>query len=185
MPPTFIQRTRTNSLESLLYFLDPQMPHAALLPSPSASPLPEVVGFWRDAGPTLWFARNADFDRRFRERFAHLYELACANALRPAAASDARARRWAERALGQGLDRQVEDALRLFFYLPFAHAENLADQDRSVALNHGLGQPFLAHAREHREIIRRFGRFPHRNPILGRPSSAEELAFLAAGGFAG
>nr|EIU3441063.1 DUF924 family protein [Pseudomonas aeruginosa] len=90
-----------------------------------------------------------------------------------------------ERALGQGLDRQVEDALRLFFYLPFAHAENLADQDRSVALNHGLGQPFLAHAREHREIIRRFGRFPHRNPILGRPSSAEELAFLAAGGFAG
>lgn len=85
MPPTFIQRTRTNSLESLLYFLDPQMPHAALLPPPSASPLPEVVGFWRDAGPTLWFARNADFDRRFRERFAHLYELACANALRPAA----------------------------------------------------------------------------------------------------
>lgn len=77
------------------------------------------------------------------------------------------------------------DALRLFFYLPFAHAENLADQDRSVALNHGLGQPFLAHAREHREIIRRFGRFPHRNPILGRLSSAEELAFLAAGGFAG
>ncbi len=128
-------RTRTNSLESLLYFLDPQMPHAALLPPPSASPLPEVVGFWRDAGPTLWFARNADFDRRFRERFAHLYELACANALRPAAgeaedhlgllllldqyprnafrgtprmyASDAQARRWAERALGQGLDRQV------------------------------------------------------------------------------
>ncbi|KRU95296.1 hypothetical protein AW909_15495 [Pseudomonas aeruginosa] len=189
------------------------MPHAALLLPPSASPLPEVVGFWRDAGPTLWFARNADFDRRFRERFAHLYELACANALRPAAdeaedhlgllllldqyprnafrgtprmyASDAQARRWAERALGQGLDRQVGDALRLFFYLPFAHAENLADQDRSVALNHGLGQPFLAHAREHREIIRRFGRFPHRNPILGRPSSAEELAFLAAGGFAG
>ncbi|MBG5515813.1 DUF924 family protein [Pseudomonas aeruginosa] len=213
MPPTFIQRTRANSLESLLYFLDPQMPHAALLLPPSASPLPEVVGFWRDAGPTLWFARNADFDRRFRERFAHLYELACANALRPAAdeaedhlgllllldqyprnafrgtprmyASDAQARRWAERALGQGLDRQVGDALRLFFYLPFAHAENLADQDRSVALNHGLGQPFLAHAREHREIIRRFGRFPHRNPILGRPSSAEELAFLAAGGFAG
>ena len=135
MPPTFIQRTRTNSLESLLYFLDPQMPHAALLPPPSASPLPEVVGFWRDAGPTLWFARNADFDQRFRERFAHLYELACANALRPAAgeaedhlgllllldqyprnafrgtprmyASDAQARRWAERALGQGLDRQV------------------------------------------------------------------------------
>ncbi|RTS57491.1 DUF924 family protein [Pseudomonas aeruginosa] len=100
-------------------------------------------------------------------------------------ASDAQARRWAERALGQGLDRQVGDALRLFFYLPFAHAENLADQDRSVALNHGLGQPFLAHAREHREIIRRFGRFPHRNPILGRLSSAEELAFLAAGGFAG
>ncbi len=95
------------------------------------------------------------------------------------------ARRWAERALGQGLDRQVGDALRLFFYLPFAHAENLADQDRSVALNHGLGQPFLAHAREHREIIRRFGRFPHRNPILGRLSSAEELAFLAAGGFTG
>ena len=75
--------------------------------------------------------------------------------------------------------------LQLFFYLPFAHSEDLADQERSVALARRLGEPDLAHAEGHRDIIRRFGRFPHRNPILGRAMTAEEQRFLDEGGFAG
>ncbi|MCW8020584.1 DUF924 family protein [Pseudomonas aeruginosa] len=209
----FIQGILTNSLVARLV-PEPPMPHAPLASATSdISPLSEVAVFWREAGPSFWFAKDPRFDRRFRLRFAQAHELARAERLRPGHAdaqahlgllvlldqyprnafrgtprmyaSDALARRWANRALAAGLDRQVEEALRLFFYLPFAHAENLVDQDRSVALNRGLGQPYLDHARGHREIIRRFGRFPHRNPILGRPSSAAELAFLAAGGFAG
>jgi uncharacterized protein (DUF924 family) len=80
--------------------------------------------------------------------------------------------------------------LRPFFFLPFEHSESIADQDRSVAL-------FEAHAREtgdadslkwarlHRDVIERFGRFPHRNPALGRETTPEEAAFLANGGFTG
>ena len=75
--------------------------------------------------------------------------------------------------------------LRLFMYLPFGHSEDLADQERSVALSRRLGQPHLAHAEGHRDIIRRFGRFPHRNPILGRETTPEEQRFLDEGGFAG
>jgi uncharacterized protein (DUF924 family) len=73
----------------------------------------------------------------------------------------------------------------MFFYLPFAHSEQLADQDRSVALVRRLGQPHLAHAERHRGIVRRFGRFPHRNPILGRVTTAEERYYLDEGGYAG
>jgi uncharacterized protein (DUF924 family) len=75
--------------------------------------------------------------------------------------------------------------VRLFFYLPFAHSENPADQERSVALNRHLGEPNRSHAERHRDIIRRFGRFPHRNPILGRPMRPEEQRYLDEGGYAG
>jgi uncharacterized protein (DUF924 family) len=61
----------------------------------------------------------------------------------------------------------------------------LSDQERSVALNLHLGQPNLSHAERHRDIVRRFGRFPHRNPILGRMTMPEEQRFLDMGGFAG
>ena len=71
------------------------------------------------------------------------------------------------------------------FYLPFGHSEHLADQDRSVALNRGLGEPSLSHAERHRSIVQRFGRFPHRNPILGRAMRPEEQRFLDEGGYAG
>ena len=92
----------------------------------------------------------------------------------------------AQRAIKNGFDAATEAQLRLFFYLPFEHAEDLAAQDEGVRLTEALGDPeYLRFARLHRDIIVRFGRFPHRNPILGRASTADELAFLAEGGFAG
>lgn len=173
----------------------------------------DVVTFWRNAGPGLWFAKNPAFDRRFRERFLSTYEAAAGralddwqasplgslalllltdqfprNAFRGTArmyATDTLARGFARTALARGHMAAVDPDLRLFFCLPFAHSEDVADQALSVALNAQLGQPWLAHAESHQEIIRRFGRFPHRNPLLGRTSTPEEQAFLDQGGFAG
>ncbi len=172
-----------------------------------------VVDFWRAAGPGLWFAKDTEFDRRFRERFLWLYLAATRgeladwsktpegamalvilldqfprNAFRNTPrmyATDAMARKIADAALKAGHDQAVEPALRLFFYLPFGHSENLADQERSVALSEALGEPNLSHAKRHRDIIRRFGRFPHRNPILGRAMTPEEQRYLDEGGYAG
>lgn len=186
-------------------------------PLPSISiPLAEaaaVVGFWREAGPSLWFAKDDDFDRRFRKRFLSLYEAAVRgeltgwlatpegalalvllldqfprNSFRGTPrmyATDALAREITTAAIDAGHDRAVEGPLQLFFYLPFGHSENLADQEQSVALARRLGQPNLSHAERHRDIIRRFGRFPHRNPILGRTMQPEEQQFLDQGGYAG
>lgn len=172
-----------------------------------------VVAFWRDAGQRLWFAKDDAFDRRFRERFLFLHEAAARgelmgwlataegalalvvlldqfprNAFRGTPrryATDALARTVAGAAIEAGHDSQVPEELQLFFYLPFGHSEDLADQERAVALIRRLGQPNLSHAERHRDIIRRFGRFPHRNPILGRSMRPEEQQFLDQGGFAG
>lgn len=172
-----------------------------------------VVEFWQEAGPGLWFAKDADFDRRFREYFLPLHEKAARgelgswletptgalallllldqfprNAFRGTPrmyATDALAREMAQRATDAGLHLDVPDELRLFFVLPFGHSEELADQERSVALSRHLPDPVPQHAEGHRAIIRRFGRFPHRNPILGRTMTAEEQRFLDEGGFAG
>ncbi|MDQ8729602.1 DUF924 family protein [Bradyrhizobium sp. LHD-71] len=172
-----------------------------------------VVEFWREAGPSLWFAKDKDFDRRFRERLLSTHEAAAQgqldgwlatpygalalvllldqfprNAFRGTPrmyATDARARTVAAVAIEAGHDQAVPKDLRLFLYLPFGHSENLADQARSVALAEGLGEPDLSHAKRHCDIIRRFGRFPHRNPILGRRMTAQEQAYLDHGGYAG
>lgn len=172
-----------------------------------------VVAFWRDAGPAQWFAKNADFDRRFRERFSALHLAAASrqcdhwvgtaegalallllldqyprNSFRGTAhmyATDPLARLFCRQVLDAGLDQRVEPSLRLFFYLPLSHSEHLPDQQRALALNRALGEPFTSHAQGHLDIVARFGRFPHRNPILLRESTPDELAFLAAGGFAG
>jgi uncharacterized protein (DUF924 family) len=97
-------------------------------------------------------------------------------------AADGAARAVAGRALGRGFDAPLPVERRLFLYLPFEHSEDLADQQRAVALIGGLGDPDWLHwAERHRAVIARFGRFPHRNRILGRPDTAEEAAFLAAG----
>ena len=89
-------------------------------------------------------------------------------------------------AIEQGFDRQIEPILRSFFYLPFRHSEDLTDQDYSLALSAEAGEADgLKWAALHRDIIVRFGRFPHRNRALGRATTPEEQEFLDEGGFAG
>lgn len=100
-------------------------------------------------------------------------------------ATDARARAVAKNAVGRRLDRRIEGPARQFFYMPFEHSEAVVDQARSVRLvllNIGQGET-LEHARAHRHVIRRFGRFPFRNEALRRRSSPDEQAFLEAGGY--
>jgi uncharacterized protein (DUF924 family) len=104
-------------------------------------------------------------------------------------AQDSKARKVAEQGLESGADRLLRPIERLFVYLPFEHSEDLADQDRSVQLYQDLAESvpeghretfagFVDYAVKHNEIIARFGRFPHRNVILGRESTPEEKAFL-------
>jgi uncharacterized protein (DUF924 family) len=172
-----------------------------------------VVGFWRQAGPSMWFAKDDGFDRRFREAFLGAHQAATRgdldnwqatsdgalallllldqfprNAFRGTPlmyASDATARRIAAAAIAAGRDRLVTPDLRKFFYLPFAHSEDIADQERSAALCNPLGPPDSVNAERHRDIVRRFGRFPHRNTILGRIMTPDEQNFLDQGGHAG
>jgi uncharacterized protein (DUF924 family) len=100
--------------------------------------------------------------------------------------SDGLAREVAGRAIDRGIDGRIDPVLREFLYLPFMHSEHLADQQRCVALFRTSGDgENLKYAEDHADIIRRFGRFPHRNRTLGRPTTAEEQAFLDAGGFSG
>lgn len=172
-----------------------------------------IVAFWRDAGADAWFKKDDAFDREFRRRFlpAHmaasrrrldhwmdtaegclalliLLDQLPRNAFRDCAhmfATDALGLYVARHMLARGYDQSIDGDMRVFCYLPFSHAENLADQDLAVAGNEPLGEPYLKFAHIHRDIIRRFGRFPHRNHALGRETTAEEQAFLDEGGFAG
>ncbi len=105
-------------------------------------------------------------------------------------ATDPLARSVAKRAVETGKDKATAAELRSFFYMPFMHSEDLSDQDMAVALFEAYDAETgdlstLKYAVEHRDIIRRFGRFPHRNPMLGRAMTTEERAFLDGGGFAG
>jgi len=173
-----------------------------------------VLRFWREAGPARWFRKDEAFDAQFRERFLALHERAAAGELHhwPAAgseaalallilldqfprnafrgsprmyATDAPARDVARAARRAGLDLQVPPDLRNFMYLPLMHSEDLADQELSVAATAPLGGESHRFALHHRELIRRFGRFPHRNALLGRAGTQAELEFLAGGGFSG
>lgn len=171
-----------------------------------------LLAYWTAAGPRKWFAKDEAFDKELRQRFLGLHERAAQgelaawrgeaesalalvllldqfprNAFRGTPrmyATDALAREEADRAIAAGFDHRVAPALRVFFYLPFEHSESLADQERSVALQQDMSD-LLQYALQHRDIIRCFGRFPHRNAILGRESSPEERAFLESGGFSG
>jgi len=173
----------------------------------------DVVKFWTDAGPGAWFRKDAAFDDDFRARFADAHAAAAAgelggwqdsaegalallilldqyprNSFRGTArmfATDPLALAVARAAIDRGFDREIDAALRLFFYVPFIHSERLADQDRALELYGALGGDSVRHAVIHRDIIVRFGRFPHRNPLLGRATTAEEQQFLDDGGFAG
>lgn len=94
-------------------------------------------------------------------------------------ATDEKARRVADHALAGGFDGDLQTHQRFFLYLPFEHSEDLADQVRYTALALSLDdRNRMKYAHRHHEIIERFGRFPHRNAALGRPSTPEELAFL-------
>ena len=97
-------------------------------------------------------------------------------------AADAKAREIARTALTRGIDRMLGQVERMFVYLPFEHSEDLADQDHSVRLFTALGEEMARYAEEHRDVIRRFGRFPHRNAALGRACTPDELAYLAQPG---
>ena len=171
----------------------------------------EVLDFWRGAGMGKWFNGGAAFDAECRDGFLDAHHAAARRAFEHwmdsadgalalvllldqiprnvfrgsghAFASDGLARHYAERALATGHDAAFEPELRAFFYLPFEHSEELADQQRSVALFEALGnQTYTQYAVEHRRVIERFGRFPHRNRALGRTSTADEQAWLDAGG---
>jgi uncharacterized protein (DUF924 family) len=169
-----------------------------------------VLDFWFSAtAASRWFRSTEAFDTDIRRRFSTTWEAARAGRLnawgqsargclalvvvldqlplnmfrgQPASfATEAQARAVAERAIAQGWDQQLDDRGKQFLYLPFMHSEHLADQDRSVALFEAAGlRDNLRWARHHREIVRRFGRFPHRNAILGRTSTTDEQAWLAS-----
>ena len=172
-----------------------------------------IVAFWRAAGPDRWFTKGAVFDDEIRRRFMASYEAAAAGKLTGweqnaegalallilldqfprnmfrgearAFATDPLARAIASRAILNGFDGAFPE-MRGFFYLPFEHSENLADQERALALFKAAGdEDGLKWAKLHDDIIRRFGRFPHRNAVLGRVTTPEEQAFLDGGGFAG
>jgi uncharacterized protein (DUF924 family) len=100
-------------------------------------------------------------------------------------ATDPLARYFARKAFDAGHVAQVAKELQIFFVLPFEHSEDLADQHLCVELSAPYGEEFMKYAIDHRDIIERFGRFPHRNPALGRETTPEEQAFLDGGGFSG
>jgi uncharacterized protein (DUF924 family) len=174
----------------------------------------DVLAFWRAAGPERWFEDDPAFDAAIRERFAATYQDAAAGLLNTwenraesalalvivldqfprnmfrhsarAFAADPLAREVARRAIARGFDQQIAMPERTFFYLPFEHSEALADQKRAVVLIAATGDADqLKWAELHADIIRRFGRFPHRNAALGRVTTPDEQAFLDGGGFSG
>lgn len=174
----------------------------------------DVLTFWRDAGYQKWFARNDTFDAEFRDLFLAVHFVAARreledwmdhaegalalvilldqlprNVFRKSAhayATDSLARHYAGRAVDIGFDGSVDPALRVFFYLPFEHSEDIADQRRSLELTSVLDETYMKYAQLHHDAIMQFGRFPHRNRELGRNTTAEEQVYLdAGGGFAG
>ncbi len=94
-------------------------------------------------------------------------------------AADAKAREIARATIARNFDLALGPIERLFIYLPFEHSEDLADQDCAVRLYSFLGEEMVRYAEDHRAVIRRFGRFPHRNAALGRTSTRDELDYLA------
>jgi uncharacterized protein (DUF924 family) len=173
-----------------------------------------ILAFWREAGPDRWYRKDSAFDDLVRSRYLKLWESAAAGELSSweksddgalalvivldqfprnmfrgdarAFSSDAMACEVANRAVDRGTDARIAEDLREFLYLPLTHSEHLSDQLRCVDLFRAAGSADnLKYAEDHAAIIRRFGRFPHRNRILGRAMTADEQAFLDEGGFSG
>jgi uncharacterized protein (DUF924 family) len=172
----------------------------------------DILAFWREAGRERWYTRETTFDEEVSRRFFGLWQKAAAGELSSWEASDdgalalviildqfprnmfrddirtystdAQAREVAARAVARGADTRIEAGLLEFLYMPFMHSEQLSDQQRCVELFRKAGDTDnLRYAEDHADIIRRFGRFPHRNRVLGRSTTPEEQAFLDNGGF--
>ena len=170
-----------------------------------------VLAFWREAGMAKWFRGGEAFDAECRARLSDAHFAAARgerehwmadadgalalvllldqvprNVFRGsghAFATDSLALHYANRALEQRFDREIDPTLRAFMYLPFEHSEAIADQRRSVALFAPLGNAeYTKYAYAHLDVIEKFGRFPHRNHALGRINTPEEQAWLDAGG---
>jgi len=166
----------------------------------------EVLHFWFDEHPKDWFVKKASLDAEIRRRFRALHQEAAAGTLdgwlddaraclarvilldqfprnmfrgeAGAFATDALARDAARRILARGWHERMTQAEQLFAYLPFEHSESLEDQHLSCELMKDFDAEQYRYALRHREIIDRFGRFPHRNAILGRQSTPAEIEFL-------
>ena len=180
-------------------------------------PQKDILAFWFEkTQPAQWFQVNPDFDAEIAERYADAYDLGARgvyddwktdsdgclalcilldqfprNMFRGQAqafATDALALAAAKRAVAEGWDLDAPEPERQFFYLPYEHSEDPADQAAAVRLIGErlpeTGAETLLHARAHQAIIARFGRFPFRNAALGREDTAAEAAFLAEGGYA-
>jgi uncharacterized protein (DUF924 family) len=174
----------------------------------------EVIDFWTIAGESRWFTKDAAFDGRLSVKFRSALAVAREGqfdlwAARPEGAlalvilldqfsrnihrgsplmfaGDSRALRIARQSMAEGFHQAMPASAARWFILPFEHAEDLDAQWRGVGLAQVMGlNDMVPWARLHLDIIQNFGRFPHRNPILGRRSTAAEEAFLAQGGFAG
>jgi uncharacterized protein (DUF924 family) len=173
-----------------------------------------ILAFWRVAGTDRWYKRDDAFDAELRRRFLGLWQKAAAGELSGweatdngalalvivldqfprnmfrgdarAFSSDALALEVANRAIARGAGQRISPDLLEFLYLPLMHSEHLADQQRCVELFRTTANANnLGYAEDHADIIRRFGRFPHRNAVLGRITTPEEQVFLDSGGFAG
>ena len=171
----------------------------------------DVLTFWfSELTDDDWFRKDDAIDAAIRQRFLPLHERLLAggvaedgtprlmlaaiivfdqfsrNMFRGTArafAADPAALRLARSAVGRRIDAGMTGREQLFLYLPFEHSEDIADQEKSVELTVKLDDEGLLHyAKAHRDIVKRFGRFPHRNDMLGRPSTAEEIAFLKQSG---
>ena len=175
----------------------------------------QVNRFWSEAGPERWWKRDEGFDATIAERFAATHRAATGGLLDRwadgspddalalvlvldqfsrnlhrddwrAFAADPKCLSLVHVLLARGTDRAMREDIGFFVYLPLMHSEILADQRRCLHEMERLGREENARfARIHLEAIERFGRFPHRNAVLGRVSTQEELDYLAEGGFAG
>jgi uncharacterized protein (DUF924 family) len=144
----------------------------------------QVIRYWfEELQEAAWFRKDARVDDTIRERFGELHDEFPRNMFRGsprAFATDPLALAIAERAIATGLDQQLDRLQRWFLYMPFQHSEDRAVQARSIQLFTQLGdRQNIGYARRHKDIIDRFGRFPHRNEVLGRVSTPEELQFVA------
>jgi len=174
----------------------------------------DVLSFWWKAGYDKWYGGGKEFDEECRELFLPLVEAAASDGDRfadweatphgalaliivldqlprnlfrgsqRAFAQDERARAVARKAIAAGFDAVFPAPARNFFYMPYTHSEDLADQDLCCDYFRNSGdKEGYYYALLHMDAIRRFGRFPHRNAILGRTTTPEERRYMETGGF--